>query len=264
MDFRIKVNPIHQHVRSDQPLAWRKHGHIITDADRPNLPGPNLSPTPGGNHPLTGAPLSGGANRKWDSSRQIKAKILNPNGLPNSAFAQPAPVAVAAFPLSDIVGNDDRTPNEETNDPYTNGGRLTGTDSPGMGIANSAGAYGNTWERRLHFREFARVSKGAYARFDANAAAELAALLRAVAAYATGGRKALQLQQSRGAQLLLEGATFQIRPLARSRAILGVTRRVEAWSRRRPVIQPSAPASARRSGRTLRTSQQRRRSSRDR
>jgi hypothetical protein len=54
------------------------------------------------------------------------------------------------------------------------------------------------------FREFARVSKGAYARFDANAPKELAALLRAVAAYAAGGRKALQLQQSPSAKLLLE------------------------------------------------------------
>ena len=54
------------------------------------------------------------------------------------------------------------------------------------------------------FREFARLSKGAYARFDAGAAAELAALLRAVAAYASGGRAALKLQGSGKARLLLE------------------------------------------------------------
>lgn len=54
------------------------------------------------------------------------------------------------------------------------------------------------------FREFARVSKGAYARFDANAPRELAALLRAVAAYAAGGRQALRLQGTPGARLLLE------------------------------------------------------------
>ncbi len=54
------------------------------------------------------------------------------------------------------------------------------------------------------FREFARLTKGAYARFDANAPAELAALLRAVAAYATGGRAALKLQKSAGATALLE------------------------------------------------------------
>lgn len=54
------------------------------------------------------------------------------------------------------------------------------------------------------FREFARLSKGAYAKFDASAPRELAALLRAVAAYASGGRAALKLQTSAPAQKLLE------------------------------------------------------------
>jgi hypothetical protein len=53
------------------------------------------------------------------------------------------------------------------------------------------------------FREFARLSKGAYARFDASAPKELAALLRAVATYAAGGRAALKLQPSTAARLLL-------------------------------------------------------------
>ena len=42
------------------------------------------------------------------------------------------------------------------------------------------------------FREIARLSGGAYARFDPNAAGELARLLRAAAVYATGGLTALQ------------------------------------------------------------------------
>jgi len=54
------------------------------------------------------------------------------------------------------------------------------------------------------FREFARLTKGAYARFDARAPKELSALLRAVAAYASGGRKALSLQKSEPARRLLE------------------------------------------------------------
>ncbi len=41
------------------------------------------------------------------------------------------------------------------------------------------------------FREIARLSRGAYCRFDAGSAHELAELLRAVAAYAAGGMKAL-------------------------------------------------------------------------
>ena len=53
------------------------------------------------------------------------------------------------------------------------------------------------------FREFARLTKGAYARFDASAPQELAALLKAVAAYASGGRDLLKLQGSGQAQALL-------------------------------------------------------------
>jgi hypothetical protein len=41
------------------------------------------------------------------------------------------------------------------------------------------------------FRELARLSGGAYARFEPNAAGELASLLRAAAVYAAGGLKAL-------------------------------------------------------------------------
>jgi hypothetical protein len=42
------------------------------------------------------------------------------------------------------------------------------------------------------FREIARLSRGAYCRFDAGSARQLRALLAAVAVYATGGRKALK------------------------------------------------------------------------
>jgi len=42
------------------------------------------------------------------------------------------------------------------------------------------------------FREIARLSGGAYAAFDASSAQRLAALLKAVAAYASGGRAALE------------------------------------------------------------------------
>jgi len=42
------------------------------------------------------------------------------------------------------------------------------------------------------FREIATLTRGAYCRFDASSAAELRALLRAVAAYAAGGREALE------------------------------------------------------------------------
>jgi hypothetical protein len=56
------------------------------------------------------------------------------------------------------------------------------------------------------FREVARLSRGAYCRFDISAAHELAELLRAVAAYAAGGMKALtdlKARRSSGAVKLL-------------------------------------------------------------
>ena len=56
------------------------------------------------------------------------------------------------------------------------------------------------------FREIARLSRGAYCRFSPGSAHELAELLRAAAAYAAGGMKALKdlsARQSSGATLLL-------------------------------------------------------------
>jgi hypothetical protein len=54
------------------------------------------------------------------------------------------------------------------------------------------------------FREIARLTRGAYCRFDAGSAAQLKELLSAVAVYAAGGRKALAATGGRGARLLLE------------------------------------------------------------
>lgn len=49
------------------------------------------------------------------------------------------------------------------------------------------------------YREIARLSRGAYCRFDTGSAKELGELLRAVAAYAAGGMKALDDLSSRKA-----------------------------------------------------------------
>jgi hypothetical protein len=58
------------------------------------------------------------------------------------------------------------------------------------------------------FREIARLTKGAYCRFDPGSARQLRDLLTAVAVYAAGGRKALLALGAKsggaGAQLLLE------------------------------------------------------------
>ncbi len=54
------------------------------------------------------------------------------------------------------------------------------------------------------FREIARLTGGAYARFDANAAGQLRELLRAAAAFAAGGVKALASHSGAGGKRLLE------------------------------------------------------------
>jgi len=57
------------------------------------------------------------------------------------------------------------------------------------------------------FREVARLTRGAYCRFTPGAAHELGELLRAAAAYAAGGMKALadlKARHSAGAVRLLE------------------------------------------------------------
>jgi hypothetical protein len=65
------------------------------------------------------------------------------------------------------------------------------------------------------FREIARLTKGAFCRFDPGSAQQLRDLLTAVAVYAAGGRKALlalsSARHGKGARLLLE----QLGPKAR-------------------------------------------------
>jgi hypothetical protein len=53
------------------------------------------------------------------------------------------------------------------------------------------------------YAEIARLTNGAVARFDAGAASRLADLLKAIAAFATGGTQALAAQQTEAAKLLL-------------------------------------------------------------
>ena len=53
------------------------------------------------------------------------------------------------------------------------------------------------------FRQIAKLTRGAYCRFDPGAARQLAELLRAVAVYAAGGTIALEGQRTGSARLLL-------------------------------------------------------------
>jgi hypothetical protein len=134
---------------------------IITDSNRPDFSGAKTTNPPGGNHPIfTNDPLSNGANKKWDNSRQIRTKLLNPAGISNNDFTQPPLVSLPNYPNNEVEGNDDRSTADETNDPYASNGTLTGYDSPAYGIADRAGSDGDTYEARLHFREFVRLEIG--------------------------------------------------------------------------------------------------------
>ncbi len=62
---------------------------------------------------------------------------------------------------------------------------------------------GTDWQVEETFRALAKITGGAYCRFDPRAAAQLRALLAAVAAYAAGGRMALEGRRDDGARLLL-------------------------------------------------------------
>jgi hypothetical protein len=62
---------------------------------------------------------------------------------------------------------------------------------------------GNDREVEKVFREIARVTRGAYCRFDPGAARQLGELLKAVAVFVTGGMEALAVRKDAGAIKLL-------------------------------------------------------------
>lgn len=69
---------------------------------------------------------------------------------------------------------------------------------------------GHEQQAELTFREVARLTGGAFARFDANAVNQLKELLQAVAVYAAGGRKALT-GHSASASRAVQQLTHQVR-----------------------------------------------------
>lgn len=66
-----------------------------------------------------------------------------------------------SFP-DNVVGNDDSDVNEqnETNNPYTDNGVLTGFDRPVRYWSNAIGNPGDVIEEDLNFREFVRLNVG--------------------------------------------------------------------------------------------------------
>ena len=149
---------------------------IITDADRPALHCRKNVPVPGAEtrHVLNGQPLGPGALLMWDASRQIQVKVLNPRLYTAAQIGtvavgsrvlkgQPQAVTIPEFlPDNDAIGNDDTSICDEDNDPYEapNRGAVTGMDNASWSMLDATGADGDTFEVRLHFREFMRVNLG--------------------------------------------------------------------------------------------------------
>lgn len=135
---------------------------LISDSDRPDFSGSNEVAVPAGTHPFNGQSLIGGADRKWDVSRQIRFKIVNPSQISHldtsTANQNSFPADSPNYPANDVLGNDDtHTSDPENNDPYSNSGRLTGVDSPIGAICHRAGIDGDSFEYRYQFREFTRL-----------------------------------------------------------------------------------------------------------
>jgi hypothetical protein len=152
---------------------------IISDQERPDLSGAKQTSPPGGNSPFTGKPLSGGADKKWDVSRRIKIRILNPNLKPKSKFSsgfgtiydgQPQADSIAVdFPADPVVGNDDSGFSaDEENDPYSAAtgtlahgkGEVTSLDLPTLWTPEAGSADTHTLEQQVLFGEFLRLEVG--------------------------------------------------------------------------------------------------------
>jgi len=71
---------------------------------------------------------------------------------------------------------------------------------------------GNDREVEQVFREIARLTRGAYCRFNPDAVRQLAELLRAVAVYAAGGMTALAARRDADAVKLLSLVSAGLRP----------------------------------------------------
>lgn len=157
---------------------------ICTTLERPDLGGANsyngkIIDPPGSGllHIVTNADLKGGVDKKWDVSRRLRAKILNPTLytkllLDNAAgtFWDNQPVAIdipASFPNDSRIGNDDSDSlGDEENNPYLPFNfptvshaveEITSTDQPSALMRHSTGTDGDTHEERLHFGEFSRL-----------------------------------------------------------------------------------------------------------
>ena len=143
---------------------------ILTDADRPDFSGNPAAPP---NAPIanglynSGKSLAGGVNSKWDTSRQLRQKVVKPAGLnlDNYKFSNGdnAFDDYQAWPVNSLVGNDDNLTNDEDNNPYDAApppvpvNYLGEFDYPNVKLAQQDGAVNDVVQVKVQFRDFARL-----------------------------------------------------------------------------------------------------------
>ncbi len=154
-------------------------GTIITDQDRPALDGEKQKPVPGKGkaHLLTAAMDGDSAQYKWDSSRQVKVTIRNPDLISKQLLDlhdsdtfwvnQPKALDVVEdYPVTAYEGNDDTLIPDEHSIPYVVSnavalkhqiGEIACHDAPNIVFLDDWGQNNYTLEVDYEFREFARI-----------------------------------------------------------------------------------------------------------
>jgi hypothetical protein len=170
-DFKFTISPA-SIIRADEFPDLR--GLPLYQGMRVEPPGAGTF------HVVSQKPLNGGVCAKWDVSRRIRIKSLNPKLYPKGQLSavkgslwDAQPVAVdtpASFPADTLIGNDDATwAEDEDNNPYVAWpyspfahaiGEISSSDAPNSLLQNSTGADGDTFEVRYHFGEFSRLLIG--------------------------------------------------------------------------------------------------------
>ena len=108
-----------------------------------------------------GVNLTPGAKNKFDMSRQVRQRILNPSNLPKpQAPDDKFWTSYLNWPSIATCGNDDRSQTTEVNAPTVEDPSLEDNDLVQNFVLHALGAVNDTLEFRLHFVEFARVEIG--------------------------------------------------------------------------------------------------------
>lgn len=130
-------------------------GSYTVNANPPDVPAGDIDV------PNKGVSLAGGADYKWDSSRQIRRKVLNPNSINFSVLHDIEKYTSRLnYPSLATCGNDDQgTSDPEYNVPYSTPykGSVYGYDCPSRSPFHSEGSLNDTFEIRMHMRAFARL-----------------------------------------------------------------------------------------------------------